>query len=113
MLFRSHTNFTIHRSNIIRLGFGRVGITVARLFSAVGAQVTVAVRNPADQARISEMGLTSASIHQLSKEMKDKDICINTIQHEVLNSHVPKHVARTTLIIDRASAPGGTNCRSE
>jgi len=108
-LAMEHTNFTIHRSNVIVLGFGRVGITVARLFAAVGAQVTVAVRNPADQARISEMGLTSAPIDQLSTELKDRDICINTIPHEVLSSPVLKHVAKTTVIIDLASAPGGTN----
>lgn len=104
-----NTNSTIHRSNVIVLGFGRVGMTVARLFSAVGAQVTVAVRNTTDKARISEMGLASISIDQMKKEMKNNDICINTIPHEVMNAQILNHVAKTTLIIDLASAPGGTN----
>lgn len=104
-----NTDYTIHGSSIIVLGFGRVGMTIARLFSSVGAYVTVAVRDATDSARIREMGLSSIHISQLTDTIHEQDICINTVPHLVLNESVISCMHPSAVIIDIASAPGGTD----
>lgn len=109
MLALEETDFTIHGSNVMVLGFGRVGMTVARLFSSVGAKVSVAVRKPAAIARITEMGLTPVRLEKLEQEVAGAEIIINSIPHLVIDSDVISAMENTTLIIDITSAPGGTD----
>ncbi|ALC83460.1 MULTISPECIES: dipicolinate synthase subunit DpsA [Bacillus] len=104
-----HTDVTIHGSNLLVLGFGRVGMTVARTFSSIGAKVKVCVRNAADAARITEMGLEPLFFDTLEKEVSANDICINTIPKQVLTSSIISKMPDHTLIIDLASKPGGTD----
>ena len=44
MMAIQHTDFTIHGSKVIVLGLGRVGMSVARAFAALGARVKVGAR---------------------------------------------------------------------
>src|SRR5699024_11094655 len=75
------TDQTIHGSNIIVLGFGRVGKTVARLFSLVGANVHICARKSTALARGIEMGLIPIKMDQFKQSIRPMDICINTIPH--------------------------------
>lgn len=102
-------DYTIHNSNVLVTGFGRVGITVARLFANTGAEVTVAARNHADFARIKEMRLTPVSISQLTETIPHIDICINTVPHLIITKKVIHAMNENSLIIDLASHPGGTD----
>ncbi len=101
------TDFTIHGSDVMVLGFGRVGMTVARLFANVGAKTRVAVRKDTDFARITEMGMQPVQIGELAEHMAGVDICINTIPHLILDEHVFSQVEISTLLLDLASKPGG------
>lgn len=103
------TETMIHGSRVLVLGFGRVGLTIARLFSVVGAHVGVGTRNSADLARCSEMQLSSVKLEKLHDEIRNYDIIINTIPHQVIDSHILSVVEDSTLIIDLASAPGGVD----
>ncbi|MGM8212428.1 dipicolinate synthase subunit DpsA [Virgibacillus sp. W0430] len=104
-----HTKSTIHGAQICVLGFGRVGFTVARLFANVGANVTVAVRKQEHMARIDELGMNSVHINELPTIIKDTSIFINTVPHPVLNLEHIRKMKPDTIIIDLASAPGGTD----
>jgi dipicolinate synthase subunit A len=104
-----HTDITIHGSDVMVLGLGRVGMTVARTFSSIGANVKVGVRKTADSARATEMGLQPFFLDDLEKEASQIDVCINTIPHLVLTSSVISNMKTHTLIIDLASKPGGTD----
>ncbi|MEC5425227.1 dipicolinate synthase subunit DpsA [Virgibacillus sp. C22-A2] len=103
------TDVTVHGADVMVLGFGRVGKTVARLFDAVGATVTVGARKAADIARITEMGLEAMQLSDLEKNISSIDICINTIPYPIVDSKVITEMRQTTLIIDLASSPGGTD----
>lgn len=103
------TDYTIHGANILVLGFGRVGITVSRLFAAVGAHVSVAARKDADFARITEMGMQPVAIDRLADYMDGMDICINTIPHPVLDEAILSKADTSIIVIDIASKPGGTD----
>jgi dipicolinate synthase subunit A len=111
MMAIQHTDFTIHGSNIIVLGFGRVGMSVARTFHLLGAKVTVGARKTEHFARISEMGLTPFHLDELDLRVKNTDICINTIPHQIVTAAVISKMPVHTLIIDLASKPGGTDFR--
>ncbi len=52
MMAIKHTDFTIHSSRVIVVGFGRVGNTVANKFAALGAKVSVCAESIMDLARI-------------------------------------------------------------
>ncbi len=111
MMAIQHTDFTIHGSNVAVLGLGRVGMTTARSFQALGAKVRVGVRKTEDIARITEMAMTPFHINDLTKMMRDVDICINTIPYPIITASVLANMPVHTLVIDLASKPGGTDFR--
>jgi dipicolinate synthase subunit A len=111
MMVIQHTDYTIHGSNIVVLGFGRTGMSVARAFQALGAKVKVGARRSEHLARITEMTFTPFHLNDLEKEIQDVDICINTIPHMVVTASVIAKMPAHTLIIDLASKPGGTDFR--
>ncbi|PLS16727.1 dipicolinic acid synthetase subunit A [Bacillus sp. M6-12] len=111
MMAIQHTDFTIHGSNVTVLGLGRVGMSVARTFQALGAKVKVGARKTEDLARITEMAMTPFHISNLSKEILNTDICINTIPAPVVTAGVIAKMPAHTLVIDLASKPGGTDFR--
>ncbi|WP_121609214.1 dipicolinic acid synthetase subunit A [Mesobacillus foraminis] len=111
MMVIQHTDFTIHGSKIAVLGLGRVGVTVARTFHALGAKVMVGARKSEHLARITEMGHTPFHLNDIETAVKDIDICINTIPHPIVTAAVISKMPAHTLIIDLASKPGGTDFR--
>ncbi len=100
---------TIHGSNSVVLGFGRTGITLARILHALGARTVVVARNPAQRARAYEMGLLTADLTGLPEVVAEADVIFNTIPALVLDEQVLVRVRPGTLILDLASSPGGTD----
>ncbi|MBT2660158.1 dipicolinic acid synthetase subunit A [Bacillus sp. ISL-45] len=111
MMAIQHTDFTIHGSEVAVLGLGRVGMSVARTFHALGAKVKVGARKSEHIARITEMGLEPFLLSEIGKEVTDIDICINTVPHQIVTASVISRMPAHTLIIDLASKPGGTDFR--
>lgn len=111
MMAIQHTDFTIHGSRITVLGLGRVGMSVARTFHALGAKIKVGARRSEHIARITEMGVQPFHLDQLQNEVKDTDILINTVPYLIVDASVISKMPAHTLIIDLASKPGGTDFR--
>ncbi len=111
MMAIQHTDFTIHGSNVIVLGLGRVGMSVARAFHGLGAKVQVGARKSEHIARIEEMGLTPFHLSALESMVENVEICINTIPHKIITAGIISRMPSRTLIIDLASKPGGTDFR--
>lgn len=109
MMAIEHTDFTIHSSHVMVVGFGRVGNTVANKFAALGAKVSVSATRVKDLARITEMGLTAVPLQQLAQHMENCDLLINTIPAQVIGKEELKHLPSHAVIIDLASRPGGTD----
>lgn len=109
MMAMEYTDYTIHSSEVIVVGFGRVGKTVARTFSAIGAEVSVSARNKKDLARIKEMGLRPIKHEDLSSHVNGCDLLINTVPYLVITKEEIKQLPSHSLIIDVASKPGGTD----
>ncbi|MDE5412914.1 dipicolinic acid synthetase subunit A [Alkalihalobacterium chitinilyticum] len=111
MMAIQHTDITIHSSKVVVIGFGRVGMSVARTFAALGADVRVGARNSSHIARITEMGLKPFHTSKLIDQVSDVDICINTIPTLIVSADVIAQMPTNSLIIDLASKPGGTDFR--
>lgn len=109
MLAIEHTDYTIHSSRILVVGFGRVGNTVSNKFSAFGAHVSVSAKDNSDLARITEMGLKAIPLDKLHAYTHTCDLLINTIPAPVINKEAIQHLPSHGLIIDLASKPGGTD----
>ncbi|WP_332888664.1 dipicolinic acid synthetase subunit A [Salipaludibacillus keqinensis] len=109
MLAIQNTNVTIHRSNVVVTGFGRVGTTIARLFHSLGANVKVVAKEGALRARAYEMNLDPYPLEELVHVVKDADMIVNTIPALVITSEVISKMPSHAFIIDIAAYPGGTN----
>lgn len=103
---------TIHGSKVLVIGFGRVGITVARTFHGLGAEVTVAARRPELLARAKEMGCKPISHIAIAGLLGETDIIINTVPALVLEAEQLTLTNPEVLIIDLASAPGGIDFKA-
>jgi len=110
-LAMERTDITIHSSRTLVLGFGRCAQTLARTLGAMGARVCVGARNPADLARVTEMGFYGFPITKIETEIECADIIFNTIPHPVLTAAILAQTPRQAVIIDIASKPGGTDFR--
>ncbi|UFJ42181.1 dipicolinate synthase subunit DpsA [Brevibacillus humidisoli] len=111
MMAIQNTDITIHGSQVMVLGLGRVGMSLARSLHALGARVRVGAKRPEHMARIYEMGLTPFHISELKHQVTNVDILFNTIPHLVITAEVIAQMLQTALIIDLASKPGGTDFR--
>lgn len=103
------TAITIHGSKTCVIGFGRVGITLARTLKALGSDVTVVARNEGQLARAYEMLCNRASFSDLHEIMNSIDIVFNTVPSMVLNKDILQYANPKTIIIDLASQAGGTD----
>lgn len=109
MMAMENTDYTLHSSKVVVVGFGRVGHTVANKFSALGAQVSVSARSIRDLARINEMGLSAIPLEDLSDHVNNCDLLINTIPAQVIAKQIIQQLPGHGIIIDLASKPGGTD----
>jgi dipicolinate synthase subunit A len=111
MMAIQNTDITIHGSQVLVLGLGRTGMSLARALHALGARVRVGAKRPEHLARIYEMGITPFHISELKQQVSNADIIFNTIPDLILKAEVIAQMMQTTLIIDLASKPGGTDFR--
>ncbi|WP_226034896.1 dipicolinic acid synthetase subunit A [Aquibacillus saliphilus] len=109
MIAIQNTDFTIHSAKVVVLGLGRVGLSTASKFSALGAKVSVGSKKKEDFARSKEMGLEAFHIDKLSSYSFDCDILINTVPALVVTDESIKPMKSHALIIDLASNPGGVD----
>lgn len=109
MMAIEHTDYTIHSSRVIVVGFGRVGNTVANKFAALGAKVSVCAKSIMDLARITESGHTAVPFDQLHEFTSDCDLLINTVPAPVVTKDAIQHLPPHSIIFDLASKPGGTD----
>ena len=102
---------TIHGSNVLILGFGRVGKTVANVFKAMNANIYCEARKNKDFAWIKTYGYEVVKLEELNKQLNKFDIIINTIPTMIIEKEQIECIRKDCLIIDLASKPGGVNMK--
>ena len=91
------------------LGAGRVGMACAELLRKVGAGVTVFCRKESDYMSGKNKGFDMRYYAGLASIGPYFDFLINTVPAPVVSETVISVLNRDTVIIDLASAPGGTD----
>lgn len=102
-----NTNEILHGSEVLILGFGRIGKVLARKLAGLAVKVTCAARKDEDIAWIQAYGHKATNINGLGENLKKYDIIINTVPHMILTSERLLNVKKECLLIDLASNPGG------
>lgn len=100
---------TVHGSNVLIIGYGRVGKMTAADFAALGADVTVCARRGDALAWAETCGHKTAHTDAICAAVKDRDLIINTVPELILDRNVLACTDPETLIMDLASLPGGVD----
>ena len=96
-------------SNVLVIGYGRVGKATAKLFKAVGANTAVAARRLSSIAEAENYGMRSFDINEMYGHIPGFSVIINTVPAMVLDNGMLEAVAKNAVIIDLASKPGGVD----
>lgn len=102
------TDITIHGSRCLVVGLGRCGTTLAQSLISLGAKVTVAARASRDLARAVAMNAQPLPIDNLGTQ-HSFDVIFNTVPALVLPRSYLRLLPSSTVIIDIAASPGGTD----
>ena len=100
---------TLHGARCLVLGFGRVGKTLCRALSGLGAHVTGAARSYEDLAWMRALGCAPLHLDELPGAANAFDAVFNTIPAVILRREILAKFRQDVLIIDLASRPGGVD----
>ena len=103
------TQKNLHGSNILIMGFGRIGKILSHMLHGMGAKVSCEARKNADLAWIKAYGYEPIPIGNLKENLNRFDIIINTIPYIMLDKDNLQNVRKDALVIDLASNPGGVD----
>lgn len=103
------TDFTLNNSNILILGYGRIGKILAHNLSGFGANIYCEARKEKDIALIKSIGYNDVDLNVLDKFLPKMDIIFNTVDSLILDKKRIDLLKENVCIIDLASAPGGVD----
>ena len=103
------SRITIHGSSALIFGLGRCGSALARVLRGLGAAVTAAVRRKESAALAYSAGLGSCNLREAAEAAARSDFIFNTVPAPVLTALFLQQVKKGAIILDLASAPGGTD----
>ena len=94
------------RMPVLVAGIGRIGTALIKILSGFGAKISAVVRNDKGAAKAEAVGAYPVG---LSGSLSGYSLIFNTVPDMVFDSEVLRGVDKDTVIIDLASAPGGTD----
>lgn len=101
----SNTEITIHGSAVAVVGYGNIGSILTRRLLALGADVYVAARNPAQRAAARADGARSLSLVELPELAPRLAMIFSTVPARVVDRHVLERLPRGSLLIDIVPPP--------
>lgn len=103
------TDKTLNNSNILILGYGRIGKMLAHNLSGFTSKIFVEARKEKDIALIKTMGYNEVGLDRLDEYLEHMDIIFNTIPSMILDKSRVDKLKKNVCIIDLASNPGGVD----
>ena len=103
------TQRTVHGSNVLVMGFGRIGKVLAKMLDGIGAKVSCEARKNEGISWIKAYGYNPIHLNDLNENLNKFDIIINTIPFQILDTERLDLVKDEAIIIDLASNPGGVD----
>jgi dipicolinate synthase subunit A len=103
------TQRTVHGSNVLVMGFGRIGKVLSKMLDGIGAKVYCEARKNEDISWIKAYGYNPIHLNDLNEYLEKFDIIINTIPFQILDSERLDLIKKEAVIVDLASNPGGVD----
>lgn len=98
---------TIHESNVLVCGYGRIGKIACDRFSKLGAKVYCTARKETDLAWIREKRFIPLTYPEVINFASKFDIIINTVPTLIIRKEEIDAFKKDVLLIELASMPGG------
>ncbi len=100
---------TLHGTDAVIFGYGRIGVALGMRLRALGARVTVYARR---REQLADATLCGHAVRRLSEIDREIDpvparVIFNTVPAHVLIPDFLRKIPRNCLLIDLASSPGG------
>lgn len=99
----------LYKSNVIVLGYGKCGKTLADRLKSLGCIVTVCARKENALALAYSLGHNTLTLDEFSGFANEFNIIINTIPSMVITQETLYKLSKETYIYDIASKPGGVD----
>ena len=93
-------------TNVLILGWGRIGQCLAKNLTALGARVTVAARKETHRAQIAALGYTALNIAELSYQLSRFRAIFNTVPAPVLSFDQMRLCRKDCVKLELASYDG-------
>ncbi len=103
------TKHTLHNSQCLVIGNGRIGKILAKMLHGIGAKVTVSARKQKDLAQIQSFGYSSIPLWKLHDFIGKFDVIFNTVPVMILDADLISKINKNCVVIDLASKPGGVD----
>jgi dipicolinate synthase subunit A len=101
------TDRSLHGSASTVVGFGNIGERLASTLLAIGADVTVAARNPVQRARAYAIGARAVDLAALPDVLPSTRMLYSTVPSSVVDAHLLELLPPRALVMDLAAPPGG------
>ena len=98
---------TIQHANLLVTGFGRIGKSLAGKLHALGANVTLTARNPAQFSLIEQLSCTPDETGRYYLGLSRYDCIFNTVPAPVFSSAQLLGLSADCFYLELASSPGG------
>ncbi|MDE0530503.1 MAG: dipicolinate synthase subunit DpsA [Albidovulum sp.] len=108
-LIIENTKVSIHGSKTLVVGQGNVAHTLTRDLVLLGANVTVAARNPVQRAEAIVVGARAIPLDGIGDEVEDCDIVLSTVPALVVSRDVIDRMPGSVFLADFAAPPGGVD----
>ena len=102
-----HSPVTIHGSECLVIGAGRIGLALAQRLQALGARVCLSSRKASDRAKASSLGYRPEKTGLYEKGLEQYNFLFNTVPSPILSKEQLARLKKDCLLIELASEPGG------
>lgn len=99
------TEHTIHESNVMIFGYGRIGKILCDRFQKLGANVYCVARKETDLAWIREKRYIPVKYEEIPKYCEKMNIIVNTVPTVIIDENILRKLQQNCIIIDVASKP--------
>ena len=104
---------TLHGAQTLVTGFGRIGKSLAMKLRALGADVTLTTRNPAQYSAIEAIGCAGDETGQYHLGLAQYDCIFNTVPSAVFSGKQIACLRPDCVFLELASSPGGIACDAQ
>lgn len=104
-----NTDDTLLGMDVLCIGFGRVGISVAQAFESMKSRVSLAARDPAQLARAWAMNAYPIELRDLSNHIGKFGLIVSSTSGRVLGQELLARTRPDAVIIDLCSPPGSVD----